>query len=307
MKRIVLVSVLTVAILALLTAPAMAVKPKSHPTGPKPTHVNQPAVAKQKPNQAGAEKIGWNLSGAVMPVPPYGAGDIAGSDTASKLIVNRPNGNTWVTLTGIMRGLAPSTAYTVFISGGYTPAVRAGWSVAGSYTIDLWETGAGRYTEYLVLTQSGSTITGTYLALDEFGTVSRWNIDTGAVTGDQLTFGAYRDGNPGMRADFSATIAADGSLTGGIWADASAGGRSGTWSSTAGHATMTYTGSTGWPGLFSAGVQPFTFKTSASGNGTWHMNLKKAVLPDTGTHTISVWVNGPAGTVLISNTFNVVR
>ena len=49
--------------LLLIAAPAFAVKPES-----------------------AAQFIDWNLSGDVMPVPPWGLADIPGSDTASKLI-----------------------------------------------------------------------------------------------------------------------------------------------------------------------------------------------------------------------------
>jgi hypothetical protein len=309
MKRIVLVSVLVVAILALMTSPALAAKPNSNPVKPKQTNVNQSAALKEKPNQAGAEKVPWNLSGAVMPVPPfgpYGTADIPGSDTASKLIVNRPNGNTWLTLTGIMRGLAPRTTYTVYISNGYAPYVQTGWDVTGSYTIDLTFEGA-HIPEYLVLTQTGAGITGTYLALDAAGTVSPWNIDSGTVTGDQLTFTAHFQDDLTMTATFSATIAPDGTLVSGTWADVAPGTRSGEWASTSGNAMMTHTGDITWPGLFSAGVQPFTFTTTPSGNATWHKNLKMAVFPGPGTYKISAWVNGPAGSILISDTFTVTR
>ena len=70
---------------------------------------------------------------------------------------------------------------------------------------------------------------------------------------------------------------------------------------------LTHTGDTIWPGLFREGVQPFTFTTTPSGNATWHKNLKMAVLPGPGTYSISAWVNGPAGTILISDTFTVTR
>ncbi len=74
---------------------------------------------KVKPtNLAGAVKVPWNLSGNVMPIPPYSYYDIPGSDTASKLIVNQPNGNTEVTITGVMNGLESNTTYTVILSTG---------------------------------------------------------------------------------------------------------------------------------------------------------------------------------------------
>lgn len=84
-------------------------------------------AAKPAGNLAGAQKVDWNLSAAVMPVPPYGSRDIPGSDTASKLIVNQPNGAIEVTITGAMNGLNPNTTYTVYLSNGYTPYVDTGW------------------------------------------------------------------------------------------------------------------------------------------------------------------------------------
>jgi len=76
-------------------------------------------------NLAGAEKVPWNLSADVMPVPPYGSRDILGSDTASKLIVNQPNGAVEVTITGVMNGLHPDTTYTIYLSKEYID--NTGW------------------------------------------------------------------------------------------------------------------------------------------------------------------------------------
>ena len=96
MKKI-LGLILVVTALAVMVTPAFAVKSE------------------------GAQSVNWNLSAAVAPAPPYGTMDIPGSDTASKLIVNQPNGNTVVTITGAMNGLHASTPYMVYLSRGYTP------------------------------------------------------------------------------------------------------------------------------------------------------------------------------------------
>lgn len=263
-------------------------------------------AAKPTGNLAGAQTVAWKLSAAVMPVPPYGSRDIPGSDTASKLIVNQPNGNTVVTLTGVMNGLNPNTTYTVYLSKGYTPYVETGWSVAGSYVIDLtWE--GQHYTEYLLLSQSGSGITGTSLALA--GNASPWTIELGSVTGSTIDFLAHFNANTELHAKFSATIAADGSMINGYWADVPPGGtRSGTWATTSGSATKTYTGDAGWPGLFTGTVQPFTFATDANGAGSWHVNLTDADLPGAGpTYKLSVWINEAGATMLVSDTFQVTR
>ena len=108
-------------------------------TGCLLTNVGQiPATEQMKvkpaDNLAGAVEVPWNLSAAVMPVPPYGdygTLDIPGSDTASKLIVNQPNGAVEVTITGAMNSLHPDTTYNVFLSKGYTPYVDTGWNVTG--------------------------------------------------------------------------------------------------------------------------------------------------------------------------------
>jgi len=142
-------------------------------------------AAKPTANLASAQKVDWNLSAAVMPVPPYGSRDIPGSDTASKLIVNQPNGNIEVTITGAMNGLNPNTPYTVYLSKGYDPY-------------------------------------------------------------------------------------------------------------------------TGWPGLFTSTVPAFTFVTDAYGAGSWHVNLRDANFPESGIHTLSVWINEAGLTMLISGNFEVI-
>jgi len=101
------------------------------------------SAVKPSGNLAGAEKVDWNLSADVMPVPPYGSRDIPGSDTASKLIVNQPNGAVEVTITGAMNGLNPDTTYTVYLSKGYTPYTPPSveglwiWTVLGTYVHDI--------------------------------------------------------------------------------------------------------------------------------------------------------------------------
>src|SRR3989344_4892099 len=120
-------------------------------------------AAKPAGNYAGAVTYDWNLSGAVMPVPPYGSLDIPGSDTASKLIVNQPNGKVLANMTGVMNGLNPNTEYTVYLSNVYTPYVFTGWNVAGSWNMGFSCTtgcSGGPYVHDAVLTQSGSTIGG---------------------------------------------------------------------------------------------------------------------------------------------------
>ena len=99
------------------------------------------------------------------------------------------------------------------------------------------------------------------------------------------------------------SIASDGTMSG-TW---SASGQPGpyTWESISGNAVKTHTGNTGWSGLFTPTVQPFTFTTDEFGAGSWHVNLRDADFSGPGTHTLSVWIN-VGGTMLISDNFDVV-
>jgi hypothetical protein len=137
-------------------------------------------------NLAAAEEVAWHVSAEVGPVPPYGDGDILGSDTSSKLIVNQPKGNTEVAMTGVMNGLNPNTVYTVLLSKGY-------------FTTPVY-----------------------------------------------------------------------------------------------------------WPGLFTSTIPTFTFTTDEYGSGSWHITLRDTIFTGAGTYALSVWVNSPSRTILISNTFTVV-
>lgn len=278
MKSKVLALCLIVAAVLLFAAPALAAKPAG--------------------NLAGAEKVMWNLSASVMPVPPYGSRDIPGSDTASKLIVNQPNGNTVVTITGAMNGLNPNTTYTVYLSKGYTPYVPL--DVTGTYTWLVLDT----YHHDLVITTQNPD--GTFSGTGGYPAGSSPYTDpgqtpeiiTGQVTGNQITFTTTYSGpyNPGYSATVSGTIATDGSMSGNSpWE----------WHTTSGAATLA-SGSTGWPGLFTSTVQPFTFITDEYGEGSWHVNLTDSDLPTGGPeYYLSVWINEAGRTMLISDTFSV--
>ncbi|MFA5366972.1 MAG: hypothetical protein WC333_03765 [Dehalococcoidia bacterium] len=251
-------------------------------------------AAKPAGNLAGAQKIDWNLSSEVMPVPPYGAMDIPGSDTASKLIVNQPNGKTKAAITGSMDGLNPNTTYTVYLSKGYTPYTPV--NVIGTYTWLVLST----YSHDLFITQQNpdGTFSGTGGYPAGAATYATTETITGKVTGNQITFTTKYAGpyNPGYTATASETIAADGSMSGNSpWE----------WHTTSGAATPA-SGSTGWPGLFTSTVQPFTFTTDADGAGCWHINLTAADFPAGGPdYQLSVWINKAGRTILISDTFSV--
>ncbi len=254
-------------------------------------------AAKPAGNLASAQKVAWNLSADVMPVPPYGSLDIPGSDTVSKLIVNQPNGNTVVTITGAMNGLKPNTTYRVFLANGYEPYVFTGWNVEGTWEINVHFSGTD-YPETLILTQDETAITG--VSLDTIPPGSFFTVYDGSVIGNEVNIYANKGS---LVVHMQGTIAADGSMSGG-WADVTPGTRTGTWASTSGNA-VDHTGDTGYPGLFTDTVQPFTFTTDDLGAGSWHVNLKDADLPAGTEFSLSVWINN--GTILISDTFTITK
>lgn len=280
MKKIIL-SVITIVALLSITGTALAVKP----TG----------------NLAGAEKVDWNLSADVMPVPPYGSRDIVGSDTASKLIVNQPNGNTEVAITGAMNGLNPNTTYTVYIANGYT--VQPVWDVSGDWTIAV---NNGVYVHDYTFTMAWNdnhfTGVGNYPAGGT--TVFDEVVIDGLITGNTITFTAvYYNPITHIATGYSwtgtGTIDADDGLVSGT-------GTNGVteWHSTSGQATKVLKGS-GWTGLFNK-MLPFTFTTDEFGAGSWHVNLRDGDFPGSEKYNLSVWINEAGGTMLISDNFDVV-
>jgi hypothetical protein len=264
-------------------------------------------AAKPEGNLAGAVRTyAWHLSGEVMPVPPYGSSrDIPGSDTASKLIVNQPNGNTEVTITGVMNGLTPNTTYTVYLSKGYTPYVDTGWNIGNVSEIAISLSGVD-YLHITNLTQSGTAITGGTIVYPGYAK----QITSGSVIGDHVEIWAvYTLGGSGTL-HLTGTIANDGSITG-TWTDTWPDEhgpvlRTGDWRNTIGAAVKTHTGDIYWPGLFTSTVPSFTFVTDAYGSGSWHINLKDSDFASSGDHTLSVWINVAGGTMLISDNFIVV-
>ena len=260
------------------------------------------AAGKPANNLAGAVKVPWHLSADVMAVPPYGCFDIPGSDTSSKLIVNQPNGKVEATITGSMKGLHPSTVYTVYLSNGWTP-VTPRWNLKGDWTLDFVYSGSPYVHEMTVTLQPVCGVVenafegyGHYVSDPSY----TWTV-TGNVVGDTVNFHIlYTGTNAGYYVDAVGTIADDGTMSG-TWSNPT---QSGTWSSKAGHATSTPIGS-GWPGLFTTTVQPFTFMTNSYGEGSWHVNLRAGDFPGTGTYSLSAWINEARGTMLVSDNFGV--
>ncbi len=272
-----------------------------------------PAIdqTKVKPsgNLAGAVKVPWNLSGAVMPVSPYGlygTMDIPGSGTASKLIVNQPNGAVEVTITGVMNGLKSNTEYTVFLANSYEPYVYTGWSITGDW-IFRGEFGGSNYDHDYTITQTGSTFSGTGGFPASGPPYSITEVVTGIIDamGGTITLFFIDYDNSSYWVEATGTINPDGTITG-TWGNTSQGSGH-PWYSISGNATKNHTGDDWFTGLFTNTIQPFTFVTDADGSGSWHINLRDGDFPpEGGTYALSVWINEAGGTMLISDNFTVV-
>jgi len=280
MKKLI-AGLVTLAMLLLVVAPTLAVKPSS--------------------NLVGAEKIPWYLSGDVMPVPPWGLSDIPDSDTASKLIVNQSNGNVEVAITGVMNGLNPNSTYQVFPSNAWSTSEK--WGIVGDWSLRFMYGGA--YDHEMTVTfqnmHTGEfTGTGHYIPTP----TTTWDIQgTSGVVGDTITLDLiYTGNNPGYTVHAVGTIDSGGYIVNGTWSSSAS--QSGEWSSFDGKATKETVGN-GYPGLF-AGQTMFTFITDEFGHGSWHFNLKNADFPASGTYDLSVWINRPGATILVSDNFQVV-
>lgn len=263
--------------------------------------VASPALAeKPEAKDKGAKFYDWNLSGAVMPSPPCGLHDMPGSDTASKLIVNQPNGKTSVTMTGVMKGLLPNTIYTVYPAKAWSTSEK--WNFEGNW--ELMFVLGGNYDHQMTIT-SQDMYTGAFSGTGFSHTDgSTWDIQgTSKVNGDTITLDLiYTGKNPGYTVHAVGNIGADGSITSGTWT--SSGNQSGSWSSLSGKAEKEKVGS-GFPGYFGS-LKYFTFTTDEFGSGSWHINLTNEDLSNPN-NSLSVWINGGGATVLISENFDIVE
>jgi len=259
---------------------------------------------KVKPtNLAGAEKVPWNLSGAVMPGPTWGESDITGSDTASKLIVNQPNGNVEVAVTGAMNGLNPNTVYTVYPANAWSTSEK--WNIVGDWSLRFMLGGAYEHDmEVTFQNMYTGEFSGTGHSTNQ-STLKTWYIlGTSKVVGDNIYLDLQYTGST-YTVNAVGTIKENGFIESGTWSSST--GQNGTWSSYLGNASKETVGD-GWPGLFS-GQETFTFMTDADGAGSWHFNLKNDDFPlGPDTYGLSVWINDNSipATILISDNFEVV-
>ena len=251
----------------------------------------------------GAQTYAWHLSGDVMPVPPWGLIDIPGSDTASKLIVNQPNGNVEVAVTGVMNGLDSNTEYTVYPSNAWSTSEK--WNIVGDWSLRFM-LGTGIYDHDMIVTFQNmytGKFSGTGWSTTQ-STPKTWDIQgTSEVVGSTITLDLiYTTAGAGYTVHAVGTIGDTGEIIGGTWSSSAS--QNGTWSSYSGMAILETVGN-GWPGLFN-NLETFTFMTDEFGAGSWHFNLKNDDFPGSGTYDLSVWINKGGSTILISENFEVV-
>lgn len=308
MKKFLVVFVV-LALLLTISVPALAKRPDTPPGHER--RVEKAKIEKevrfeeQKSKENGAVKYEFFLSGDVMPVPPYGGSDVEGSDERSKLIVNQPNGMNIANVTGVMKGLLPDTEYTVYFSNGYMPyMVSEVWNVVGDYVLHLDYNGTIYSHEISITSQEDGVLTGTGGYPDTGPPYSHEEEITGTLDGNTITLHSlYTTTNAGYVYDVTITIAPDGTMTG-TW-EADEDGVTDRPLTIAPLALEYITeGSMGWPGLLSEDyLPPFTFTTDEEGHASWHVNIPcEAVNCEDGIEEFSVWINGAAGTVLISET-----
>ena len=307
MKKFLVVFVV-LALLLSLTVPALAAKPDVPPGQEK--KVEKVKIEKevrkelQMEKKNGAEKYEFFLSGDVMPSPPYGLSDVEGSEEKSKLIVNQPNGINLANVTGIMKGLMPNTEYTVYFSGGYMPyMVGEVWNVVGDYVLALDFNGAIYSHEISITSQEDGVIAGTGGYPDTGPPYSHEEIISGVLDGDTLTLHSlYTTTNAGYVYDVVITIAPDGTMTG-TWEANEDGVDDRPLTITPAALNYVTEGDTGWPGLLKPELPAFTVMTDEEGHVSWHVNILCEMIECVeGEIEFSVWINGPGGTILISET-----
>ena len=108
------------------------------------------------------------------------------------------------------------------------------WDVSGSYVVNVEYLGTD-YPEDLVLTQTGTGITGASLNTIPPAAGSAFTVTEGSVVGNEINIYADHD-TSSLEVHLQGTIADDGSMEGG-WADEAPGTREGTWETTSGTAT----------------------------------------------------------------------
>ena len=174
------------------------------------------------------------------------------------------------------------------------------WSVVGDWTLRFLLGNPYVHDMTVTLQQIGGDFEGYGHYVPDPGYT--WTV-TGNVVGDSVSFHIlYTGKNAGYYVDAVGTIASDGTISGSWTSNV---GQSGTWESVDGQAILQGMVGTGWSGLFTNTIPPFTFTTNEYGTASWHLNLRDSDFNGPSTYTLSVWINEAGGTMLISDNFTV--
>jgi hypothetical protein len=249
------------------------------------------------------ENIPLHLSSMVAPAPPFGCGDIPGSDTSSQLVVSRNNNDNTLSITGGMKGLHPNSDYTVFLSNGY-PINSYRWDLRGKWNLKFFGDGDPSDYEVTITAQSapdchaGSPVEGYVIHLSGPDQGLSDSV-TGRINREIDSFELIIMGEGSNHANYvNGTISRDGTMEG-TWAYST--GKTGIWQSTEGSATSSPITSQ-WPG-YSTTLKGFNFTTDNTGSGSWHVTLEKEDFTSPRSQNLSVWINEAGRTILISDNF----
>jgi hypothetical protein len=178
------------------------------------------------------------------------------------------------------------------------------WSVEGDWVIAV---NNGLYLHDYTFTMT-SLYDGTFVGVGGYPSAADpYTYDevviNGQITGNTITFTAiYYSPTTGLPTGYTWTATGTIDINGNLVAGT---GDSGVfeWHSTSGQATRVTDGA-GYPGLF-GNLQTFTFMTDDTGAGSWHINLRESDFTGPCTYDLSVWINKPGRTILISDNFQV--
>ncbi|HVA96059.1 MAG TPA: hypothetical protein VND99_00225 [Candidatus Acidoferrales bacterium] len=264
------------------------------------------APGQQSANAADKQDVAWNLSASVMPGPPYGAQDIPGSDTASKLTVKQSNGNSAVKIIGDMNGLTPNTTYYAKTTKSYTKGApeRVPMDPNG-YSGMNWHDATNNI-DHDEFNTSQDIATGTFSGYDCYptGTCDYQSDVTGTYSGNQytITFASYND--PTSVYNTPLTLTGTIQPNGGIESNADSPIQ---WTG-AGYAVIN-----AMPDLFNTNIKIPVFTTNNTGSAKWTIKVPNSVL-SAGSNEMAVWIftgnntmGPPTYVLLISDNFTITK